>query len=112
MKKYYINRAYIPEGELFHYRKFIALFTNNNWSGKGNFNGWYSDEYYNDTNMIAFYEIEENDGINTPISEIKKTNIYFKQIRIYSCYAETVIMAETDDEAIKKFEEWCCERRA
>ena len=79
MKKYYINRAYIPKEELFQHRTLIALFTDNNWSGEGNFNGWYSAEYYNDTNMIAFYEVEVNDGIDTPISEIKKSNIHFKK---------------------------------
>lgn len=102
-KKYYINQV----SKFSSYDEMcIGLFTNNNWSGEGNFCGWYGAEYYNDTILLAFYIID-NPQIYRPKGSSHKVeklyNEYFDKINIGSCYWESTLDAKNDEEAIKKF---------
>lgn len=84
----------------------IGLFTKTNWTGEGNFCGWYGIEYFNDTKLIAYYIIP-NSSMYKPkgqehIDE-QVVNKYFKKIAIGSCYWTIEFQAENEEEAIKQF---------
>ena len=49
---FYINEAHIAESDWDH--ECIGLFDKENWTGEGNFCGWYGAEYYRDTTLIAY----------------------------------------------------------
>lgn len=112
MKTYYVNivRAQDKEG---NYINIVALFTESNWSGEGNFCGWYGSEYYNDTTVIAHYKNNQNDYLVNyePVTGITECDFHFDEIKISSCYHEKIIEAESNKEAVEKFKTFAYEHR-
>lgn len=109
MKNYYINIAHLKAERPDEVdQEVVALFTENNHSGEGNFCGWYASEFYNNTKMIAFYKNRKLLGQVSwePKSEIEVENRFYPKIRIGSGYWEKIIQAESDDEALKHFEKF------
>ena len=102
-KIYYVNEV----TNLSSYKEScIGLFTNNSWTGEGNFCGWYGAEYYHNTILLAFYIIDnphryEPKGF--PHKKEKLSGEYFDKICIGSGYWERILKAKDEEEAIKKF---------
>ena len=102
-KIYYINEI----TTLSDYDKtYIGLFTDTNWSGEGDFCGWYGAEFYNNTTLLAYYIIE-NPHIYKPRGskhlDEKICNEYYNKIGIGSGFWTLPLKAISDEEAIQKF---------
>lgn len=113
MKDYYINIAYMEAERPDEVsQEVVALFTENNHSGEGNFCGWYGVEFYNNTKMIAYYHNKKLPGRVSwePTTDMEIENKYYSKIRIGSCYWERVIQAESEDDALTKFNEFIQEQ--
>ncbi len=79
---------------------------------KGNFCGWHSCEEYKDTCLLAFYQ-QKGNGSSPYNPELRITPVYqfrriLPRVQIGSLMWDRYIEADTDEEAIKKFEkgEW------
>lgn len=70
----------------------------------GNFCNYFS---YENTTLIAFYQAKDFDPASQ-CSPIYRINRHFPKIEIWSYYANRVIEAKDDEEAIEKFQrhEW------
>lgn len=73
----------------------------------GNFCGYFSYEAYKNTTLIAFYQAKDLDPASQ-CGPIYRINRHFPKIEIWSIYANRVIEAKDDEEAIEKFKkhEW------
>ena len=85
----------------------IGLFSaDSSWKGEGNCCGWYAAELYIHGTLLAYYEIK-NGGLYSPKGHehIKEVvlNKKFDEIIIGSCYWESILNADNDEDAIKKF---------
>lgn len=79
--------------------KYVALFAEHEFEGKGNFCGWYGAEFYTDARMIAFCK-----GERIP-ENIQNCNEVYREVQIWSCIVEQPFEANNDKEAIDKFTE-------
>lgn len=96
-KQYYINRI------IYQHKPVIALLTSDEWTGEGNFCGWYSVEYYKNINVLAYYE-ENTENKTEYIMETAKNPQYYKKIQIFeSRYSQKTFYAENDSDAVLKF---------
>lgn len=73
----------------------------------GNFCGYFSYEAYKNTTLIAFYQAGDLDPASQ-CGPVYRINKHFPKIQIWSYYANRVIEAKDDEEAIEKFQrhEW------
>lgn len=120
MKTFYVNVVYndnLINRRLPYPQTIIGLFGDHKWNGRGNFCGWYSAEYFLNTDLYAYY-VADCPGFLTPekrLSEVVVCNppIHYSEVQIGSCYWTREIKAETLEEAIKIFEstDWCKQRR-
>lgn len=111
--KFYVNRICYPEDSLGVEKtnegtEYYGLFDSNNWDGIGNFCGWYSLEYYKNTNMLA-YMIRYSNSTGT-YAMVKEYMRHYDQIAIGSIYLQKEIEAGSVKEAIeifkKQYEKW------
>lgn len=99
MKKYYINRASLSDGQTIEGNtgEMMCLFSEKDWEGKGNFCGWYGVEFYNNAHIIAYCpgeRIAEN---------VKSVDVSFDKVIIWSCIVEKSFEAENDAAAVEEF---------
>ena len=104
--KFYINS--VPQKGDWN-NNCIGLFTNNQWTGEGNFCGYYSSEYFLDTTLLA-YGIQKRHGgmpvdFKAPFDGgfFENVNEYHDKIMIGSGMWTEEIETETADEAIEIF---------
>lgn len=98
MKQYYINTAFIKEG--YNTIRATVLFDSNKYKGEGLFNGSYSEINYIDTNVLAYFEPDEEK--QNPV-EVLKEPWHFDKIQVVNMYEKEIFIAESDAEAIQKF---------
>lgn len=97
--------------------QYIGLYTEpKNIIQKGNFCGWYSYEEYKDTCLLAFYRQKGNGSYpycpEARISPVYRYKRILPKVQIGSLMWDRYIEADSDEEAIKKFEkgEWSKEK--
>lgn len=111
--KFYVNRIEYPEDSLdideaMDDVEYYGLFDSNDWDGIGNFCGWYSVEYYKNTNIVA-YMIKYTNSSGT-FAMTKEYSRYYDKIVIGSIYLQKEIEADSIEEAIeifkKQYKKW------
>lgn len=119
MAKFYVNAVYdkpltrgIPYGQMV-----IGLFKQCPTEGRGNFCGYYSSEYYLNTELYAYYvadgRIYKPEARMTELT-IPEQPMKYREVQIGSDMWTMVIEAESVDEAIELFKDakwrrWNCE---
>ena len=86
----------------------IGLFKGGEFLGEGNFSGWYANEFYTDTTLIAYYILNEAGGnagalTGVPVGDVVRVNTEYKKIQIRTIMLEKKFEAENDGEAFTKF---------
>lgn len=111
--KFYVNMIGYPEDSLdidktMNNAEYYGLFDSNDCDGIGNFCGWYSIEYYKNTNLLAYMIRYRNDS--GKFAMVKEYNRHYDQIAIGSIYLQKVIEADSIEEAIEifksQYEKW------
>lgn len=102
--EYKINHVRIPESDY----ECIGLFSeDSSWRGEGSCCGWYAVELYTHGTLLAYYEIDKTFGRYSPKGHPHHNNVVankkFDEIIIGSCYWESTLEADNDEDAIKKF---------
>lgn len=103
---FYVNKVDIPDLSDYTHTV-VGLFTNNEWSGEGNFCGWYSSEYYHNTELLAYYVQEKSGGspYNSRDCYTDYRVVFQKhnKIKIGSKFWEESFEAGSPEDAIEKF---------
>lgn len=105
---FYVNEVNLNDVSDWTHRV-IGLFDRNEWTGRGNFCGWYGAEYYVNTTLLA-YGIQLKSGGESynpkhPFDGgfFENVNSHFDEVWIGSCYWEQRIEANSVEEAIAIF---------
>lgn len=98
MKEYFVNTAFLKEGQ--NVIRATVLFDNNNYKGEGLFNGAYSTINYINTNVLAYYEPDE-EKLN--LVQVLIEPWHFDKIQVTNIIDKEKIVANSDDEAIQQF---------
>ena len=108
---FYINKIHIDDSNWKD--EYIGLFNDHEWEGQGNFCGWYGQEFFKNTTLIA-YGIQTGRRFNMYLPKypfdggFKIVNQYYDEIGIGSCFYTRSFEADSVEEAIKIFknQEW------
>ena len=88
--------------------RYIGLFDNNSSSGRGTMMGWFAQEFYHNTVLLAVGVMSghfESTSYHYPFNEgvYQNINKRYRKIRILSVYREERIKASSVDEAVAIF---------
>ena len=110
--KYWVNNISTKDIDAISGQRVIGLYRGGLWKGKGNFCGWYAEEYMRGAVLLGYFVIETPTTIQKGKEHIKEVRLarpkLCGKLWINSLYTQYKLLAQNDKEALELFfaEKW------